>query len=182
MRAWLLSAHYRSPLEFSEEGLAAAKARVDRMRAAAAKAEAYFREGGVGHSLSREERGLKAEIDGAVNSFFEGMSDDFNTARALAALDRLASLSVRITEGSLSPNLAFEAWFWMNDLSGILGLDLGGRTAAGMERSLISLLLEVRRELRRRKMWDLSDEIRSRLRELGVRVEDRGVESVWWVE
>ena len=152
------------------------------MRAVSAKVEAYFREEGVGHSLSKEEKEVKSAIDEAVSSFFEGMSDDFNTAKALAALDRLASLGARIAEESLSPNLAFETWVRMNDLSGILGLDLGGRAVAGMEKSLISLLLEVRRQLRRRKMWDLSDEIRSRLRDLGVRVEDRGEESVWWIE
>ncbi len=182
LRAFLLSAHYRSPLEFSPEAVKAAGSRLESWRSALMRAEAYLRESGPSHSLSSGDLELRDRILSARAAFFEAMSDDFDTPKALAALDAISAAASKVTSESLAPNVAAEAVAALRDLMGILGFEVvPGAASAELER-VVNLLVQVRSELRRRKIWDLADTIRSRLGELGIRLEDRGEETVWWIE
>ncbi|MDK2464332.1 MAG: cysteine--tRNA ligase [Candidatus Korarchaeota archaeon] len=182
LRAFLLSAHYRSPLEFSPEAVRAAGSRLESWQSALMRAEAYLRESGPSHSLSSEDLELREKILSARAAFFDAMSDDFDTPKALAALDAISAAASKVTSESLAPNVAAEAVAALRDLMGVLGFEVvPGAASAELER-VVNLLVQVRSELRRRKIWDLADTIRSRLGELGIRLEDRGEETVWWIE
>jgi len=182
LRAFLLSAHYRSPLEFSPEAVRAAGSRLESWRSALMRAEAYLREGGPSHDLTSEDLKLREKVLSARAAFFEAMSDDFDTPKALASLDAISAAASKVASESLAPNVAAEAVAALRDLMGILGFKVAPGAASAELEKVASLLVQVRSELRRRKIWDLADEIRSRLGELGIRLEDRGEETVWWIE
>ncbi len=182
VRTFLLSAHYRSPLEFGPDALRSARARFESWRSALMRAEAYLREAGPSHELSEEEGKLREELLEARDRFYEAMSDDFDTPKALSAIDSVSAIASRIVSESLSPNLAGEAAATLRDFLQLLGFSVAEGAAPAELNQLIELLVDVRAALRRKKMWDLSDEIRSRLAELGVKLEDKGDRTVWWVE
>jgi cysteinyl-tRNA synthetase len=110
------------------------------------------------------------------------MDDDFNTSGALAALFELVrAINQARADGAKDANLQ-AAQTCLRELAGVLGLRLEEPTekeAGGQTAALIDLLLEVRLELRKQKLWALSDRIRDRLKELGVTIEDSKEGSTW---
>ena len=146
------------------------------------RAEAYLREAGPSHELSEEDLKLRAELQDAKKRFYEAMSDDFDTPKALSAIENVSAIASRIASESLSPNLAGEAAVTLRDYLQLLGFSVAEEAMPADLNRLVELLVDVRAALRRKKMWDLSDEIRSRLAELGIRLEDKGDQTVWWIE
>ena len=109
------------------------------------------------------------------------MDDDFNTPVALSALFELAR-TINREEDAGAPTAAVSfAQARLKRLAGVLGLTLSAprRDASVDIEPFVDMLLEVRQELRSRKQWDLADSIRTRLEELGVRLEDTSSGSVW---
>jgi cysteinyl-tRNA synthetase len=190
IRLFVISSHYRSPLTYSEEGLAAAERGVERLRLAA-------RRGG--------EEGGPSDIEVALyrQRFTDAMDDDFNTAQALSILFDLAR---EINSAADEGHSVEEAQKEMIELVGILGLILKEEMIpldaepfirlAEMHNiaveiecevedetqraiSCIDLLVEKRDELRLKRQWDLADKIRAELVELGIVLEDTPQGTVW---
>ncbi len=118
----------------------------------------------------------------AQRAFETAMDSDFNTSQALAAMFDLSRdiNRLKIQEGYPSAALRF-AQQKLVDLAGVLGLDLE-RTRPEEAREAdpyVDLLVEIRGKLRTAKQWALADEVRDRLKALGVSVEDRPEGSVW---
>ncbi|MDD3925724.1 MAG: cysteine--tRNA ligase [bacterium] len=182
VRYYLVSVHYRSPIDFSDERLEEAKRALERLRQtrdSLTRALARLPQGGS-PDAARLERvtALQADFDAA-------MDDDFNTAGALAALHGLAGEANRLlAEAGLAemPGAAtllqslLDGMHHMGDLLGILREETG---LTGMTEELMDLLIEVRRELRTRKLWDLSDLLRDRLQGIGIALEDRTEGTTW---
>ena len=162
LRVFVLSGHYRSPLTFSEEAVAAAARGAERLRHAAsdetdARAPGSSESGGAVDDARYRER------------FVEAMDDDFNTAQALAALFDLAR---EINRAGAARDAA-AGRERLRDLAGVLGLTLRGPddTAANAA-PFIDLLVETRAGLRQARQFELADQIRDRLAGLGVTLED----------
>ena len=85
LRFFMLSAHYRSPLNFSGELMEAAKNGYERIVTSVGNLS-YLAENGADGELSEEEKGLLEEAEGFETKFDEAMDDDFNTADAIAAI------------------------------------------------------------------------------------------------
>jgi cysteinyl-tRNA synthetase len=151
--AYLTSGHYRQPLEFSEQALAQARTRLERIRNFLAEAPA----GDTG-----EEDPFVAERRGA---FLSALADDFNTPRAWAALFEL------IAEGNRRPlGGAREA---LAELLPLLGLEsLLDRVDADTPDSDAEALLAERQQARAEGDFERADRIRDRLAELGWEVRD----------
>ncbi len=165
-RLFVLSSHYRSPLTWSEEGVAASARAAERLGRAA-----WTADGGTGPAP-----------DSAVfrERCFEAMDDDLNTPQALAALFDLAREINRVAGAGGD---AAEARAMLRELAGILGLKLepsGGGAAAGQTDAApyIELIIETRAALRAERQFAIADRLRSRLAELGIVLEDtpRGTE------
>ncbi len=174
LRIFILQNHYRRPVDFSWDA-------VDSAARAASKVEvAYQRltrleivEGGVGEELAESSAR-------AWEGFAEAMNNDFNTPVALSHLYELAS---RINEYTNNHSeISRKAFTTVTDvfrsMNEVLGLKLSSGSIAEVD-ELIKLLVDVRSELRSRRMWDLADVIRSRLSEMGVELQDIGKETRW---
>jgi cysteinyl-tRNA synthetase len=105
------------------------------------------------------------------------MDDDFNTAKAVAILfDLDREINQRRSEGFTVE----EAQKTLIELAGVLGLTLKEELARAIPSTeLIELLISVRDRLRAEQNWALADDIRSRLRELGIILEDTAKGTVW---
>ena len=163
VRLFVLNSHYRSPVSFSEEGLEAAERAADRLRQA-------VRGGGGGDTPA------SIDTDGLRRSFVEAMDDDFNSAQAIAALFDLAREinRTRVEGGDVK-----QAQGTLLELAGVLGLTLEERQVSLAAHPFIELLVSVRSELRKEKLWQLADRIRSSLEEMGIAIEDTPQGTLW---
>jgi cysteinyl-tRNA synthetase len=107
------------------------------------------------------------------------MDDDFNTPLALAALFELVkALNTARDQGATDEQLK-PGQDTLRELTGVLGLRLAEKTGSGDADKFVDLLVEVRSEVRKQKLWPLSDLIRDRLKTLGVNIEDSKEGTTW---
>lgn len=188
IRFYLLSTHYRSPLDFDDQKLQVAEKGLERLLTAFRLLEETKGKQRGEDSLSSEDlQGFGEELSKIKQQFREAMNDDFNTALALAALFDLAravngfntSLGGRAAVGSQEMLLLQKTEEMYLELAGILGLELAEKNQnqnqkedAGLANSLIELLIRVRQEARNRKDYQTSDLIRDDLKGLGIVLED----------
>lgn len=165
IRIFVVSSHYRSPLTYSEEALGAAEGGADRLRQAA-------------YGKGRGEKfGESVDVEPYQQRFTAAMDDDFNTAQALATLFDLARDINRADEAGLE---AAEARETLRELAGVLGLTLKLPERLPLDAEpFIQLLLSIRDQLRQAKQWQLADNIRAKLAELGIALEDTPDGTVW---
>ncbi len=165
VRFYLLSTHYRSPIEFSEERLAEAGVAYQRLRSPLERAEAWGAPPGPAPGGALGE--AVVEADRLVH---EAMDDDFNTAKAIGHLFDLSRAVNRAIDDGLGAEARAAARELLR-LGGILGLFW--KAPAGDQWPAEVLDLAARREAARKgKDWAASDAIRKQLIDLGVLVED----------
>lgn len=176
LRLFLLSRHYRSPIDFRWEYLEQARSSYERIiNCLENLKEVEIGEGGD------DEREFLSKVRKRRDSFYKRMLDDVNTAEALGELYELVrdvnSFSER--KGRLSETGRSEVISIFSELLDLLGLRIEEGPNTSMLHALISLILDVREDLRRRKEYDLADEIRGRMRELGIDVQDTPKGTKW---
>ncbi len=177
IRMFLLSAHYRSPLDYEESFLDGFQTRIGRFSAFFTRIRQA-----LGMRLERSLVNLRdAETESVraqVRAFHEAMEDDFHTPRALAALENLLDLGNRyLNEGALrQANAVYLHLLDCGDLLGLFPQEV--RRLAGIpeeERlppALVESILQIREALRKERRFDLADRIRSALEQNGILVED----------
>ncbi len=177
-RFLILNSSYRGPLTYTDEVIQQAKNALDRLRSALRPALP-----GAAGAPEASRAALEAQRQATQEGFITAMDDDFNTAGALAHLfDLVRAINQARADGADDETLR-PAQDLLRELTGVLGLRL---EAAQQERQaadpFIDLLVEVRGELRKQKLWALSDVVRNRLKELGVVIEDSKEGSTWRYE
>jgi len=172
LRMLILNSSYRSPLTFSDETIGHAKRALDRLKSA-------LRPASPDATSSSDD--LSAQIGLTKKNFIEAMDDDFNTASALGYLFEFVRAINQARDAGLSDQGLFPAQSLLLELTGIFGLQLDKeRVGAGGEAApFVDLLLEIRSELRVQKHWDLSDQIRDRLLEFDIILEDGKSGTTW---
>lgn len=174
-RFFVLLAHYRRPIDFSEDALEQARSSLERIRQAARLMEENL-------ELAPQSIG-EGEIDlsfaEARSRFMEAMDNDFNTPYALKAVfDLVRDVNRRINEDRISREEIRDALYLLGEFGEILGLRFHvteretAKRTEDVTHDLIGLLLETRQVLRDRREWHLADEIRSKLNDLNIEVED----------
>jgi cysteinyl-tRNA synthetase len=174
MRMLVLNGSYRAPLMFNDETLDAAEKGLERIKSALRPATAKT-SSAPAEALSA----LSMQVEATRTGFTSAMDDDFNTAGALGTLFDLVravntARDLGAGDGQLKPGQDT-----LRELTGVFGLRLVEKTGSGDADKFIGLLVEVRSEVRKQKLWALSDLIRNRLKELGVTIED-GKEGTTW--
>jgi len=174
MRMLVLNGAYRAPLMFTDETLDAAEKGLTRFKSALRPATPNAN--GVPAGSASELASLAQSTQAA---FIDKMDDDFNTAGALAPLYELGkAINTARDQGAMDDQLA-HAQATLRELTGVLGLRLAEKSGSGDADGFIDLLVEVRAEVRKQKLWALSDLIRDRLKELGVTIEDSKDGTSW---
>jgi len=174
LRLLILNASYRSPLTYNEDVIEQAAHALERLKGGLRSASPL-------PDLDPGEAGTLAQAAEQARSGFEtAMDDDFNSAGALGYLFELVrAINEARTAGIDAENLG-AAQDVLCELAGVFGLSLTQKDQLDEEAApFIDLLLEIRRELRTAKQFELSDRIRDRLSELGVSLEDGKGGTVW---
>lgn len=181
IRFLILQSHYRSKIDFSNEALQAAEKGMKKLFAAAELLHS-MKPGlkGMSENQSTATTALDQEICTHLDQFYQHMSDDFNTARALAELFEMASKVHALQQGQLpldqlsSEGLQDLQTAFHVALPDILGLtpSFTAGESNQLQQKLMELLIDLRSDARSRKDFALSDQIRDRLEEAGVRLKD----------
>jgi cysteinyl-tRNA synthetase len=175
LRMLVLNSSYRSPLTYSDAIAAQAERALERLRSALRPADAA-RKGAAGEVVDALNR--QAEL--ARAGFIQAMDDDFNTAGALGHLFELVRAIHQARDQGAAQSQLQPAQAALAELTGVLGLEIEKKTTrVGPADPFIDLLVSLRGELRAQKLWALSDQVRDRLAELGVAIED-GREGARW--
>ncbi len=177
VRLFLLGIHYRSPLEFEEERLEKSKTALERLKNALRVDESN-------ESMSRDSKDSKTH--GHTRLFEEALEDDFNTPKALGVLFELAKevnikrAQTGLPTGQAGMIVAPGGAKLLHTLGGVLGLFQGREEPTDhLVPDLMDLLINLRDQLRQSNNFDLSDEIRSRLGNLGISLEDEEEKTTW---
>jgi cysteinyl-tRNA synthetase len=165
VRYYLMSTHYRSPIEFSEERLAEAAIAYQRLRTPLERADAWGEPAGTPAGGE-----LGAQVAEADRLFHEAMQDDFNSAKALGHLFDLArDVNRALDEGAgLEGRAAAQA---LLRLGGILGLFWKAPAGESWSPELLAMVDE-RQKARKDRNFGQADAIRDRLAAQGLVIED----------
>lgn len=171
LRMLFSSSHYRRQMDFSQESIQDAREKLDRLYNTLYAAKTS--EGG-------DKEDLKEEVEGIEEEFEREMDDDLNTPEALSTL---LQFSKKINKSLDNREKILEkAANTLKELGRVLGLelDLSKRQATGAEaEELIDLAVETRNNLRDKEEYELSDDIRSKLREIGIEIQDTDEGTKW---
>lgn len=175
LRMLVLNSGYRNPLSYSDEILAQAEKAIDRLRSALKPALP-----GAAGAPQATSDALTRYSTAAESGFIESMDDDFNSAEALAHLfDLVRGINQARADGATDEQLA-AAQQVLRKLTAVLGLTLEKPVESDQAvDEFVSLLIEIRQDLRANKLWQLSDKVRDRLLELGVVLEDSKEGTSW---
>ncbi|MCR5735237.1 MAG: cysteine--tRNA ligase [Lachnospiraceae bacterium] len=176
LRFFMLSAHYRMPLNFSAELMQAAQNSLERIQNAAANLKYLINNTSV-EKLSEQERALLNKMPEFEGEFDSAMDDDFNTADAITAIFNLVKFINTNTDENSSGSYLKALLDELNKLCDVMGL-----IAEKKEELLdvdIEALIDERTKARKEKNFARADEIRNELLEKGIVLEDTR-EGVKW--
>ena len=176
LRFFMLSAHYRSPINFSAELMEASKNGLERIITCAERLKELM--GKVsGDALTEEEQENKKNVDELVAKFEAAMDDDFNTADAVSAIFELVKLANSTANEESTRAYAELLAGTIAKLSDVLGI-ITERKAEVLD-SEVEELIAARQQARKEKNFALADEIRQKLLDMGIVLEDTR-EGVKW--
>jgi len=181
VRQFVLTSHYRSPQDFSNEALIAAESGFEKLRAAVTLARDAARDAKEGNPAPA----IAARLQEIRAGFEKAMDDDFNTAVAMSMLFDLVRDVHTWSAAGVSP----ESWRAVVDVFDTLGGDVLGVVPkkysrdAGPSKDLLDpvvrLCIELRAEARKARNFAQADEIRARLLAAGIQLEDRPDGTGW---
>jgi len=183
IRLFVLSTHYRSEIDFTDKKLRDAETSLGRLYNTLDGLEEAM-ERSVEKELTKVEKEFEEKVEKLRAEFVEAMDEDFNTPRALAALFDLSREINRFLDEQKQVNIGLlkKVYDGLLELGKVLGLfqkERAKKVSEKLVNDLVNLLVELREDLRRKGDFELSDEIRAKLRELGVVVEDTSEGSKW---
>ena len=170
IRFFMLSAHYRSPINFSKDLMESAKSGLERIYTCI-DTMTFFAENSEDREMTDSEQAFAKVLDGYKDKFIGAMDDDLNTADAISVIFEIVSdVNKTITAESKTAKVLIEKAITMiKELGGVLGILAKQEEETPAE---ILELLEKRAEARKTKDWGTSDAIRDKLSELGYAVKD----------
>lgn len=170
-RFLVLSTHYRSPIDFGEEALIQAHNSLERVRKTLKKLDELLKSNLDDEGSSNVKN---IEIwDEAHKKFIEAMEDDFNTPQALSVLFEIVrNINRQIQNEILTKSSIIRIKILFEEWGEILGINFLPGEKQKRTDDVLNILLDVRNQLREKKEWELSDKIRSQLKDLGFGLED----------
>lgn len=175
LRFFMLSAHYRNPINFSRELLEAAKSGLDRLYNGKNNLE-YLLENAKDIEPSEVEEKWAEDLYNFKEEFNKVMDDDFNTADGIAVIfDLIKDINTNVSENT-SKKILKKSYSLFMELTSVLGLLNKNEEVLDEE---IEKLIEERQKARKEKNFKLADEIRDNLKENGIVLEDTSQGVKW---
>lgn len=165
IRMFLISAQYRSPLNYSEDSLNQAKASLERLYTAKQNLEFLSKNGEDGGDAGKE------ELDIFRDRFIEAMDDDFNTADAMGVLFDLVRKVNTLTAANPTKALARVCLDRVMEIADIFGILSQSSTEETLD-SEIEAMIQARQEARKAKNFAEADRIRDALKAMNIVLED----------
>lgn len=177
VRFYLISTHYRSPIDFDDNKLEVAAKSLNRIRNAYLLAKETVKNAANGNAEADD--ALTAATEKVKADFESAMDDDFNTALAIAAIfDFCRVVNGHIKEASKAVVEKVIAVF--EELDSVIACIAPQEQADdGLTDALMDLIIEIRQNARKNKDWATADAIRDKLKDLGIALED-GADGVRW--
>ncbi len=177
VRLFMLSSHYRNPINFSDELLRQAQSALERLYNAKDNLE-YLLDHAQDGEIKAEDKDFIDSLPGYKARFEAAMEDDINTADAIGVIFDMVR-DINTYASADRPKAALKvALDMLVELTGVLGLL--NKKKAGLDKE-IEALIEKRQQARKEKNWALADQIRDELKERGIILEDtpQGVKIVY---
>lgn len=184
IRMFALSAHYSSPVTYSDEAMRGAQGGWERLNNAAW----FVRSRIASAPAGADGNGFLSRLVQARTAFTEAMDDDFSAPQAIAVLQDLTRDVNTLLNGEASVGVetlkAIDTIYTelAGDVLGLVSPKQTGSADAARESGLIELLIDLRNAARKAKNWAESDRIRNELSALGITLEDRADGTVWKVQ
>ena len=179
IRFFMLSAHYRNPINFSKDLMEQSKSALERIYTCLEHLQ-FLMQSAQADGLAPQEEADFAEISKYKQSFMEAMDDDLNTAAAISAIfDMVKETNLRTAEGTHSRAQLQRIAGLIRELGGVLGL-LKRETARQIPPE-IQALIEQRNRARKAKDFSAADKIRDELLAKGITLKDtpQGVQVIY---
>lgn len=174
LRFFMLSVHYRHPINYSEEVLENVKASLDRLRTSYQNLKHRLQ---VSDGLTENNDIWLEKLNGLHEQFIKEMDDDFNTANAISILFELSKQANYYLMEKNTDKEVIDAFLEkFNTLFSVLGLSL---EEAGLLDEEIEGLIQQRIQARKDRNFGLSDEIRDRLKNMNIILEDTPQGTRW---
>jgi cysteinyl-tRNA synthetase len=177
LRFFMLSAHYRSPLNFSAELMEAAANGYERMVNCVANLNFLLERSSAEAEVGQVPEEITMALGDYTAKFEAAMEDDFNTADAIAAIFELVKYTNSVVNADTSPTVLIRLKERLVQLADICGLIV--EKASGILDADIEELIEQRQQARKNKDFARADEIRNELQDKGIILEDTR-EGVKW--
>ncbi len=175
LRFFMLSAHYRNPLNFNKDLLVSSKSGLERLYHSKEHLE-HLLESAENKEPGEEELQLEKRLGDYENRFVQKMDDDFNTADGISVIfDLVKDLNTNISNSS-AKRIIQQGIDLLKKLTKVLGLLEKQEEVLDEE---IEALIEKREEARKIKNYALADEIRDKLQDMGIELKDTP-EGVQW--
>ena len=180
IRMFLLSAHYRSPINFSEDLMRQSAASLERLRNCAENLERLIENANTKNAKTENAGEPTEDADAFVKSFERAMDDDFNSAEALGSVFELVRfINLNSNENSSKTYLNY-LFATLNKLCGVLGINIA-RKKENSDSKEIEELIEKRNRARAEKNYAESDRIRGELGKMGVTLKDSPTGVTWFI-
>jgi len=183
IRLFVMSTHYRSEIDFTDERLKGAETSLNRLCNSLESLEGA-KKVSVKRKVTKTEQIFIQNVAQLKEKFVSAMDEDFNTPQALAALFDMSKEINRVLaeQKQISLDVLEQVYDYFSGLAKALGLfqqekikDVGGQVTD----DLVQLLFDLREQLRKKGEYGLSDEIRSRMKEAGLVIEDTAEGPKW---
>ena len=168
VRMFMLSAHYRSPINFSRDLIEAAASSLERLYIARDQL-AFVKQNAADVEPGEAEHAFMAQCEASEKKFIEAMDDDMNTADALAALFELVREVHKLPQTGASLKAVELGQKTLTSLCDVLGLLMKKDDGIPAE---VQAMVDERAEARKNKDWKRSDELRDAIKAMGYILED----------
>ena len=177
VRLFMLSTHYRNPINFSDEILNQSKAGLERLYNAKERVEFIISKLND-NAENADELKLEEELNSFRQRFIEAMDDDLNTADALSIIFELARFMNSNVNENATKEFANKVLGEFNELTGVLNI-VNKKHEEDMLDEEIEALIQKRTDAKKNKDFKLADEIRQELLDKGIVLEDTRQGTKW---
>lgn len=173
VRFYLLSTHYRSPIDFDDEKLAVATKGLERIHNCITNLQQKITDF-AGEGAADKGRSFAAIVEQARADFIAAMDDDFNTALAIAVIfDFCREVNSYLKEEAVDKDQLQSAMVLFSEWHSVLGVIIPEEEKRDdLTDGLMQLIMEIRGKARAEKNWALADQIRDALKEMAIVIED----------